>query len=187
VLVLVVMLALGRPGPPLSDVASARLPGVRTTDAPWASNTAQLPARLAELDLPGPGVLEHVHAFVALVIHGRRVPVPGGIGLSDDAEASLHVHDGDPGIVHVETWWPFWRPTLGRFFDVWGVRLTSSCIGGYCDGAAGTLSVFVNGRAFDADPRTVPLLDRERIVVTFGTEAEVPDPLPTYDWSSFDG
>jgi hypothetical protein len=43
----------------------------------------------------------------------------------------IHTHDTS-GIVHIES--PTVRPfTLGQFFDVWGVRFTSDCIGGDCN------------------------------------------------------
>jgi hypothetical protein len=56
------------------------------------------------------------------------------------------------GIIHVES------PTvgkfyLGQFFDIWGVRLTSDCIGGYCTDATNTLTVYVNGEKYAGDPR----------------------------------
>jgi hypothetical protein len=171
----------------LSAGASARLPGMLTTRAPWPNNTAALAERLDVLGLPAVGGLQHIHAFLAIVIEGERVPIPADIGLAPDAESPLHVHEGEPGVIHVESWSPFWHATLGEFFDVWGVRLTSTCVGGYCDDGAHTLEVFVDGRAYRGDPRTLGLVDHEDVVVTFGTPAEVPSPLPTYDWSAIGG
>jgi hypothetical protein len=171
----------------LTAAASARLPGMLTTRAPWPNNTARLAARLDALGLPAVGGIQHIHAFLAVVIDGVRIPVPADIGLASDAESPLHVHEGEPGIIHVESWSPFWHATLGEFFDVWGVRLTSTCIGGYCDAADRTLEVFVDGKPFGGDPRTLGLVDHEDIVITFGTAADVPSPLPTFDWSKFGG
>lgn len=171
----------------LSAAASARLPGMLTTRAAWPSNTAELRARLPLLDLGGVGGLRHIHVFLAIIIHGRRVPVPPDIGLAADAESPLHVHEGEAGIVHVESWDPFWRATLGEFFDAWGVRLFSKCIGGYCTTDADELRVFVGGTRYRGNPRTLPLTDHEDIVVAFGTEEEVPSPLPAFDWSRFSG
>jgi hypothetical protein len=174
-------------GSTLSAEASARLPGMLTTGAPWASNTERLADRLAALDLPPVGGLQHIHAFLAIVIDGRRVPVPAGIGLAAKAESPLHVHEGEPGIVHVESWSTSWRATLGEFFDVWGVRLSSTCLGAYCDDGTDSLRVFVDGRPYTGDPRTLPLLDHEVVVVTYGSADQIPSPLPTFDWSRFGG
>jgi hypothetical protein len=171
----------------LSADASARLPGMLTSAAPWPSNTERLADRLKILGLPPVGGVQHIHVFLAIVIDGRRVEVPAGIGLATGAESPLHVHEGEPGIVHVESWSTSWRATLGEFFDVWGVRLSATCIGGYCDDETRSLDVFVDGRPYGGDPRTLPLVDHEVVVLTYGTDGEVPSPLPTFDWSRFGG
>ena len=51
---------------------------------------------------------------------------------ADQFIAALHTHDAS-GIVHIES--PDKRDyTLGQFFDVWGVRLSSTCLGApYCN------------------------------------------------------
>ncbi|MGZ4146658.1 MAG: hypothetical protein ACXVPL_03040 [Actinomycetota bacterium] len=167
--------------------ASARLPGMLTSNAPWPNNTGRLRDRLSILGLPPVGGFQHIHAYLAIVIDGRRVPVPADIGLATNAESPLHVHEGEPGIIHVESWSTSWRATLGEFFDVWGVRLSSTCGGGDCAGATRSLKVFVDGRPHPGDPRNLPLADHEVIVVTFGTPDEIPSPLPTFDWSRFGG
>ncbi|HEX9235017.1 MAG TPA: hypothetical protein VF972_01920 [Actinomycetota bacterium] len=58
-----------------------------------------------------------------------------------DYLTSIHTHDAT-GIIHIES--PTPRTfTLGEFFDVWGVRFTASCLGGYCRSSDRALSVFV--------------------------------------------
>jgi hypothetical protein len=171
----------------LSARSSVRLPGMLTSNAPWPNNTAELRDRLSILGLPPVGGFQHIHAYLAIVIDERRVPVPADIGLATNAESPLHVHEGEPGIIHVESWSTSWRATLGEFFDVWGVRLSPTCVGGYCDDGARSVRVFVDGRPYRGDPRSLPLDDHEVIVVTFGTPDEVPSPLPTFDWSRFGG
>jgi hypothetical protein len=168
----------------LSATESARLPGMLTTRAPWPGNTALLGERLDRLGLPPAGGIEHVHVFLAIFVDGRRVAIPANIGLTAATEAALHVHAGEPGIVHVESLVPFWRPTLGEFFDVWGVRLSSNCLGGYCSAGDARLVVFVDGKRVADDPRSVPLIDRTTITIAFGSPGNVPDPLPSYDWPS---
>jgi len=50
--------------------------------------------------------------------------------------------------------------TLGQFFDVWGVRLTATCIGGIC----GSVTVTADDAAV-ASPRDLRLRDVARVVV----------------------
>jgi hypothetical protein len=52
----------------------------------------------------------------------------------------------------------------------WGVRLSTSCVGGYCSGGGKQLRVYVDGRRA-ASPRAVVLGNREEIVVVFGGPA----------------
>jgi enterochelin esterase-like enzyme len=51
---------------------------------------------------------------------------------------------------HVRTY------TLGEFFDVWGVRLTRSCLGGYCAGGCGSTSTEPPTRATPPRSRSSP-------------------------------
>ncbi len=167
----------------LSNARAARLPGLLRTTAPWPNNTLQLSARIAAMGLPPPGSIEHVHVFLVVFVHGRRVPVPSDVGLARDTESPLHTHAGEPGIVHVESLLPFWHPTLGEFFDVWGVRLSSTCLGAYCTRGAERLAVFVDGTYVNGDPRLIQLADHDAIAVVFGTADQAPREFPVVDWS----
>src|SRR6266540_1196084 len=88
----------------------------------------------------------HVHAHLDVFVNGRRVQIPGGIGIdiTDPAVrrfvvegapgysakgcpqpciSPLHTHDVT-GVLHIEA--PVkTQPTLGQFFEEWGVRLGS--------------------------------------------------------------
>lgn len=111
-------------------------------------------------------------------VHGSRVAVPAGIGIDAGEHfiAPIHTHDGT-GVIHVES--PEARTfSLGQFFGVWGVRLTPCCLGGYRATDARRLRVFVDGRLVRGDPRRVVLGEHEEIVVTFGTRAQLPRPIP---------
>jgi hypothetical protein len=169
----------------LSAAASSRLPGMLRTQPPWTRNTRDLGMRLETLGLPPVGDLEHDHVSLTIFVRGRRIAVPVGVGLSPDAEAPLHVHAGEAGIVHVESMLPFWRATLGEFFDVWGVRFSSRCLGSYCAAEDAGISIYVDGRKASGNPRLVPLRDHENIAVVFGTPAEQPTSFPEFDWSDF--
>lgn len=177
--VIVLMVSLSGGGTEPNDGDPAELPGILTTPAPWPNNTEQLPDRLRELDLPGLSeVVTHHHIGLSIFVNGEPVEVPADIGLSETASSPIHTHD-TMGIIHVEADDPEFVGTLGQAFDVWGVSLTSTCLGGYCEGAENELRVFVHGEEYTGDPREMPLEDNSRIVITFGTEDELPDPIPT--------
>jgi len=153
------------------------LPGMLTTNAPWPANSAQALTRANDIGLPPVGAETfHHHDLLEIFVHGQAVPIPADIGLTSSSGASMHTHD-PTGIMHLESdaRFPF---TLGDFFDVWGVRLTRSCIGGYCASGANHLVVYVNGNAIGGDPRTIKLGQHDDVVVTFGSTSELPNPIP---------
>lgn len=154
------------------------LAGMLRTAPPWSNNTEQLPARLQELALPALNeqILHH-HVRLFIYVDGKPVTVPANIGLSAQAASPLHTHDTS-GTVHVESADATFEPVLGQFFDVWGVYLTKDCLGGRCDDGTSSLRVFVNGNEWDGDAPQVPLTDLSAIVVTFGTDDQLPDPMP---------
>ena len=118
----------------------------------------------------------HHHDLLQIIVHGQNVPVPVDIGITSSSAASMHTHDTS-GIMHLESDSPY-PFTLGNFFDVWGVRLTRSCIGGYCSAGSNQLRVYLNGDAVGGNPRTIRLGQHHDVVVTFGTNAELPNPIP---------
>lgn len=161
------------------------LPGELTSDAPWPANAGRAAERASALGLPAEGTTMHEHANVQIFIHGQQEPVPVDVGIdqADGAIESLHTHD-DSGTVHIESETAT-QFTLGEFFGVWGVRLTPSCIGGYCNGDDNRIRVYVDGKEVSGDPGDVPLDDQTVIVITYGTQQEEPDPIPsTFDFSS---
>jgi hypothetical protein len=172
-------------GETTGTAAPSRLTGLMTGPQPWSANLDTLDQRLREIQLPGFGnpLAVHEHSHLDLFVNGSSVAVPADIGFGPDAAASLHTHD-TTGVVHLESNQADATFTLGEFFDVWGLRLTSSCIGGYCDSGDRTLRLFLDGKPYEGDPRSLELRDREEIVVTYGTNDEVPSPLPTFDWST---
>ena len=158
------------------EQASPELPGMLVTDAPWPANTDELAERLAVLDLPAEGVAQHLHVPLYVFVNGEAVTVPANLGIAANAVSPLHTHD-DLGTLHVESA-EIRDFTLGQAFDVWGVRLDGDCIGGYCSSGDASLRVFSGGEEVTGDPRNAVLVDTEAIVVTFGTEDDVPDPVP---------
>ncbi len=164
--------------PPGCDEA-AELPGLATGPAPWPAERKFLPERLEAIGLPplGPEALEvHFHVNLVVSVDGQPVKVPIGIGIVDGTLAEIHTHLGR-GTIHIEASEP--RDfTLGQVFDVWGVLFTPDCLGGYANNGDERILVFLDGQPYEGDPTQLQLADRQVIVVTYGTEDEVPDPMP---------
>jgi hypothetical protein len=139
----------------------------------------------------------HVHAHLDVYVNGRHITVPPAIGIEirdpgvksgpqpDGSTAyggislcaqpcisPLHTHD-DTGVLHTES--PTPTPNrLGQFFTEWGVRLTPTCVGGYCKPKA-PIEIVVDGKRFTGDPRSIELSDRREIAVVIGRP---PDRIP---------
>lgn len=171
----------GSTGTASASVVRTQLPGELVTHAPWPANVARLHGRLDALGLPAlgrEGTALHTHQHLDLFVHGRHVVVPAGIGIDAAARfiSPIHTHDAS-GVTHVES--PQVRTfTLGQLFGVWGVRLTRTCLGGYCVHGPERLVVYADGRRVTGDPRLLPLAPHAEIVVAYGTRGELPRPVP---------
>jgi hypothetical protein len=166
-------------GPTLPDPAT--LPGILQEAPPWTNNTEQLPARLAMLSLPPlndtvPELHHHVQLYI--FVDGQPVVVPMNVGLSSQAASPLHTHD-TTGLVHIESGDPNFFPVLGQFMDVWGPYFTDSCLGAECNQGNKKLRVYVNGQEYTGNPTLIPLTDLSTVAITFGTQAQLPNPIPS--------
>lgn len=136
----------------------------------------------------------HVHAHLDVFIDGESILVPAGIGINiedpevrhfDEPDGSvgyggiemcdepcispLHTHGGD-GIIHTES--ADLEPnTLGQFFLEWGVELSESCVGEHC--APTPIAFYIDGEAYEGDPRAIEITDRKVIVIVVGTPPAV--------------
>lgn len=160
---------------------SGSLPGLQVNDKPWPAEIGHLRERLSLLHLPAllqEGTALHIHEHLDIFIHGVSNPVAQDIGVNEMARfiSPLHTHD-DSGIIHVES--PVVATfTLGQFFDIWGLQFSKICIGSYCTNATSTLKIFVNGTLYQGDPHALILAPHQEIVVTYGTESEIPKIIP---------
>jgi hypothetical protein len=184
---LLLMLAATVVGPAGAPAASAgQLPGIQTNSAPWIPEWPNLALRLKAIGLPAlsaEGTVEHIHAHLDIYVGGLHEPIPAGIGFGVGADhqihfiSELHTHRFD-GVIHIES--PRHESfTLGQFFDVYGVRLTATCLGGYCNSGTTTLRAFANGKEWKGDPRTIPLTAHEEIVLAYGAKAQLPKHVPS--------
>jgi hypothetical protein len=136
-------------------------------------------------------LIRHDHTHVDLIVNGRHLTIPAGVGMAEPldkgpcppstipvgdcttghvyvaqvANSPIHTHSTS-GIIHIESD-RIGGFTLGQFFDEWGVRLTTNCVGGFCTGGGKQLRVYVNGHRI-ANPRAVPLLNRQEIAIVYG-------------------
>ena len=155
---------------PPKAVDEAALPALQTGPAPWGTAVASLADRLRVLGLPAltqEGSVLHIHQHLDLFVDGRRVAVPGGIGINDNSFISpIHTHDTS-GVIHVES--PSKEQfTLGQFFAIWGVRFTPRTLGGYHASAARPLESYVDGKRLASDPTTLVLASHQEIAVVVG-------------------
>ena len=125
----------------------------------------------------------HYHAHLDIVVDGKPVVVPPYLGFvatgtKVDGLAPLHTHDSS-GVIHIENNVQA-AFVLGQFFVEWGVRLTSTCVGGYCADATHDLAFFVNGKPYTGDPTRIVLSKHEEIAIEYGAKGKLPKPPSAY-------
>jgi hypothetical protein len=135
----------------------------------------------------GEQVLFHIHAHLAIFVHGAPRQVPAGIGIAPPYEVErtpsgafvagatcfmwLHTHSAD-GIIHTES--PIERTyTLGDFFDIWGQPLGHAQVGP----AHGAVTALFNGRVFTGNPRQIPLLAHAQVQLEVGRPLIAPEQI----------
>ena len=108
----------------------------------------------------------HYHAHLDIFVNGTAEPVAGSIGRQDQRYFSpLHTH-ATSGMIHIEA------PTddrlnLEMLFTEWGVRLTESCIGGYCQPAV-PIAAYVNGERVSGPLPGIVLRKGQEIAIVIG-------------------
>ncbi len=158
------------------------LTSTRMGNYPWDAGMVGLKERLAEIGLPAlleEGTALHIHQHLDIFVNGKPVAIPADIGVNESSGfiSPIHTHD-DTAIIHVES--PVVQTfTLGQFFDIWGVRFTQNCIGGYCADSKNSLKVFVSGSLYPGDPRKLELQRHQEIAVIYGAESDTPKTIPS--------
>ncbi len=137
-------------------------PVIRDTEPPWAAPRDAVSyidnAKLPRLPLDATEDPHVVTLEVFVLRHQVEVPAYVGVDRLRAIQAPCHTHDTS-GTVWLEG--PGGRDvTLGQLFDVWGVRLTATCLGATC----GSVVVTVDG-VVAPSPRDVRLRDATRIRV----------------------
>lgn len=159
---------------PTSKTTPASLASLNTGKAPWSPEYAHLNNRLKAINMPllgAEGTALHIHTHLDIVVHGEIVNVPADIGVPPDGGITpVHTHD-TTGVIHIESPDAHAKYTLGQFFDIWGVSLTDTSVGGYANTDIDSLSVYDNGTLV-SDPVNLVLAAHHEIVITYGTAAE---------------
>jgi hypothetical protein len=143
------------------------------TDAEAAVRKANLP--LLDADEP---VELRLRVHLDVLVDGKAVTVPKGIGVVDDKRSSPLFTMDDSGVVHVAS---VRKDTfrLGQLFQEWNVPLDKGCLARFCasGSARKQLLAFVNGE-LAADPSTIQLADGLAIVLWYGDKGANPT-VPT--------
>ncbi len=87
----------------------------------------------------------HWHTELSITILGQKQVIPANIGLGI-AEQPIHTHEED-NIIHLEFAGSVKKDDiqLRRFFEIWNRQFNQDCIFANCNGAEGTVKMFVNG------------------------------------------
>ncbi len=112
------------------------------------------------------GVVQHIHAHLAIFDRGNAVEIPQGIGIVPASNCLywLHTHTPD-GVIHIES--PVRRTfTLGDFLDIWDHEIHWK-----------HPAVWVDGKRWSASLRAIPLRDHESIVIQNGPPFASPPPF----------
>jgi hypothetical protein len=124
---------------------------------------------------------------LSIVRNGEQIAIPGRAGIVRDANNMLvcaygiHTHTGDhSGRVHTEgpvqvTY------TLGQFFAIWGMPLTTSDVAGLGVPLTAVYVVDNNNTVtqFTGDPATIEMTSHRHIVLQLGSAITQ---IPVYTW-----
>jgi hypothetical protein len=159
------------------------LPGVRKIKAPWGPEVAHLQDRLAPLNLTSNQTEQlayHIHQHLDIFLNGKHITVPQCIGIYGCYAnfvyiTELHTHRTD-GVIHVEA--PSNKHyTLGTFFAEWGVFLSRTCVGAYCQG----YKWYLDGTLQTTPAYALTLEPHQEIAIVIG---KPPATIPsTYNWT----
>ncbi len=139
---------------------------------PWpAPVSARVPAGVhaAGLSLTAtPGYVVRFAVHLDVIVNGRQVTVPAGIGIDARRRliAALYTSDTS-GIIHVDSDNDGSVFTLGQFFDEWQVALTPEHLGGLRTSRDDSVAVYLNGSRFAGRPASVLLMPHLAIAVTY--------------------
>jgi hypothetical protein len=145
---------------------------------PAPADTADRARRIGLAVAPMEGTARHFHTHLDVIVDGRPVVVPAGLGIapSGNAMSELHTHDTS-GVLHIEAPSIGRRYVLGQLFTEWNVRLDAADLGELRTGGGRTLRAYVDGRSFSGDPAGIELTPHREIALVYGPASARP-PVP---------
>jgi hypothetical protein len=168
--------------PPFTSAVSTLVFGGVLGTAYWPNGMTATGGNGSQVDgvICGAGMAEtfHVHSHVAIFNNGQWLQFPQQVGILPQCNYELHTHD-NTGIIHIET--PNMKDfTLGEFFDIWGMPLSSTNVAGI---TSNNIVIYINDngdvRRYTGDPRAIPLTSLRDITFQIGSPIAT---LPTYSW-----
>ena len=131
----------------------------------------------------------HYHAALQILVGGTPIPIPTDLGRTASCTYWLHMHTGEPGIIHVEA--PTDRTfTLGDFFGVWSMwagekeLIDTRHVSTISLRSDQKLLVFVDSgdgaQAYAGNPGGIVI--REHEVITLEVTPPTVTPPPAFDW-----
>ncbi|MDQ2890402.1 MAG: hypothetical protein M3R65_07580 [Gemmatimonadota bacterium] len=123
----------------------------------------------------------HIHQHLLILDRGTTLAIPPNVGQPAGKPCIywLHTHTPD-GIIHIEA--PLNRSfTLGDFFTVWGQPLGKSVAASARANRGTALRVWVDGKPFTGDPRSIPLDSHTDIVIEAGPPFTPPPKFTSWD------
>lgn len=116
----------------------------------------------------------HIHPRLSVYVRREQVQIPTNIGIDPSrpptAMAGLHTHDSS-GVIHVEN---AADPTLGQFFEIWGVPLSPTQLGPYKAKPSESVRAWVDDSPA-GELGSLVMEDGQQIVVALGPrEAAAP-------------
>jgi hypothetical protein len=137
---------------------------------PWpAPAQAASGVRAAGLSLqPVPGVVVRYAVHLDVIVDGRRVAVPAGIGIDYRVRLIAGLYSDDTsGIIHVASDSQRESYTLGQFFAEWQVALGVGHLGGLRVSRHDPVEVYLDGSRMAGDPGSLVLAPHQEIVVAY--------------------
>lgn len=157
-------------GPALPTVEALAASG-GAQPLPWAA-PSDVPAAIEAADLTpltGEGTADHYHAHLDIIVDGKTVPVPAGVGIDEKGQriSALHTHD-QSGVIHIESPTKGTPYYLGQLFREWDVALSQTQLGDLHADATNQLTVYIDGKRVSGNPADIRLAAHQEIALVYG-------------------
>jgi hypothetical protein len=108
----------------------------------------------------------HPHIELSITILGQKQVIPDNVGIGI-TEQPIHTHEVD-NVIHLEFAGSVKEDDirLGRFFEIWGSQFNQDCIFTSCNGAEGTVKMFVNGEP-NFEFENYVMRDEDKVAIIF--------------------